>query len=473
MPNPRARGSRRTAQPAEASTGAVTPLTGEFTGKYLVLLPEDCGKSSLEAIKQASGLKTACSAADFTGAAVSMSQAEGAEVLYLDKLNVAVVDSDPSQVGGLESAAASDSKILAVEPERIIYTLGGGLDEQSLQYLRGYKDAVNHLYETLATREGEASLEDEDVMAAMLANTAQFTLGLRATLVNRSRFAGRGIRVAVLDTGFDLNHPDYPGRVVSSQSFINGQAVDDLNGHGTHCIGSALGPQRPVTGVRRYGCAFAAEIFAGKVLSNAGSGGDTGILVGINWAITNKCRVIPMSLGAPVQVGEGPSPIYENVAQRTLRSNPGKLIIAAAGNDSSRPGQIAPVSRPANCPSIMAVAAVDSNFGIAQFSNGRRNPNGGGVDIAGPGVAVFSSAPDPFPASVQPTGPGRPWPPRHHTISGTSMATPHVAGIAAMWLESRGVNTPATALWQLLTGNARRLNLPSRDVGAGLVQAPI
>jgi subtilisin family serine protease len=282
----------------------------------------------------------------------------------------------------------------------------------------------------------------------------------------------------------DLDHPDFVGRVVPAQtrSFIAGQSVNDLNGHGTHCIGTSLGFQQLAGGMRRYGCAFRGEIFVGKVLSNAGSGNDSGILAGINWAITNQCRVISMSLGALVQPGEPFSTVYENVAQRALRSNPGTLIVAAAGNDSRIPGTNnrfdppRPVSRPANCPSIMAVAALNSSLGIASFSNGGINPTGGGVDIAAPGQAVFSSVPVPFPASVQPIHPiARPvaWPESYHTISGTSMACPHVAGIAALWLEARGASTSAQSLWQLLTGNARRLTLPSRDVGAGLVQAPI
>jgi subtilisin family serine protease len=341
--------------------------------------------------------------------------------------------------------------------------LGDPLTAQApFEYLRGYKDAVDHLYAALvgAPADGEA-----EAAAAGFTDNAQFTWGLQATRVSQSRQSGRRIRVAVLDTGFDLNHPDFVGRGVVSQSFIRGQAVDDLNGHGTHCIGTALGPQQPAGGVRRYGCAFRGEIYVGKVLSNQGSGADGGILAGINWALTNRCRVISMSLGAAVGPGESFSRIYEDVAQRALRSNPGTLIVAAAGNESSRPGRIVPVGRPANCPSILAVAALDSNLRIARFSNGGLNPNGGGVDIAGPGVGVFSSAPEP-------ASPGQGWPPRYHTISGTSMATPHVAGIAAMWLEARGASTTAHALWQLLTGNARRLTLPSRDVGAGLVQAP-
>jgi len=454
---------------------------GEVTGKYLVLLRDDGVKEGLQAIKDACGLKELCNAADYGCGAVDMAEADQAEVFLLDKVKVAVVAADPTQLGGLQMAAEEEGgSILAVEPERIMYALTDPLALQfPFEYLRGYRDAVNHLSAQLTA---EASIEVSEITAA-LADTAQFTWGLQATRAHESRFSGRGIRIAVLDTGMDLDHPDFAGRIVPAQtrSFIAGQAVNDLNGHGTHCIGTSLGFRQLAEGSRRYGCAFRGDIFVGKVLSNEGSGSDAGILAGINWAITNQCRVISMSLGAPVRPGETFSTIYENVAQRALRSTPGTLIVAAAGNDSRIPGTNnrfeppRPVGRPANCPSIMAVAAVNSSLGIAPFSNGGINPSGGGVDIAGPGVAVFSSVPVPFPASVQPIHPiTRPvaWPERYHTISGTSMACPHVAGIAAMWLEARGAGTTAQALWQLLTGNARRLTLPSRDVGAGLVQAP-
>ncbi len=104
----------------------------------------------------------------------------------------------------------------------------------------------------------------------------------------------------------------------------------------------------------------------------------------------------------------------------------------------------------------MAVAALDSQLQVAYFSNRGLESNGGHVDIAGPGVNVYSS-----------------WPmqKRYNTISGTSMATPHVAGIAALYAEANP-NASAQALWNLLTQNARRLSLPSTDAGIGLVQAP-
>jgi subtilisin family serine protease len=115
------------------------------------------------------------------------------------------------------------------------------------------------------------------------------------------------------------------------------------------------------------------------------------------------------------------------------------------------------VSHPANCPSILAVAAIDSQFRIANFSNRAINPNGGAVDIAGPGVDVRSTWPMPT---------------RYRTISGTSMATPHVAGIAALIAQTSAALRGA-ALWVRLTNTARNLvPIPVADDGWGLVQAP-
>jgi subtilisin len=466
--------ARRSTTPSSKPTSRAS---GNFTGRYLVLLRDNGVKEGLQAVKNATGLGQVCNSADFASSAVEMTQANQSEVFVLDKLKVAVVDADPTQAIGLRSAAGEEEAILAVEPEQIMYALNARNDSASgpvpLEYLRGYKDAINQLYNSLV---GAPENVGTALANSNFTDNPQFTWGLQATRTHQSRFTGKGIRVAVLDTGFDLSHPDFVGRNVVSQSFIQGEAVDDQNGHGTHCVGTALGAEQPANGSRRYGCAPHAELYVGKVLSNQGSGGDAGILAGINWAIANQCRVISMSLGAPVQPGEPFSRIYENVARRALQADPGMIIVAAAGNESRDPQTGArrrppnPVGRPANCPSILAVAAVDTTMAVAPFSNGGINPEGGGVDIAGPGVAIFSTAPDPA-ATPQPPRFVQ-WPARYHTISGTSMATPHVAGIAAMWLEARGSSTSAQALWQLLTGNALRLALSSQDVGAGLVQAP-
>jgi subtilisin family serine protease len=220
-------------------------------------------------------------------------------------------------------------------------------------------------------------------------------------------------------------------------------------------MGTACGPKAP--GIKpRYGIAYEASMFIGKVLSNQGSGTDGWILAGINWAIANNCPVVSMSLGRKADPGD-PFPVaYEQAAQAGLAR--GTLIVMAAGNESDRAhGIISPVGHPASCPSIMAVGAIDSMFRIANFSNRSINPNGGDVDIAGPGVAVRSSWP---------------MPQRYNTISGTSMATPHVAGIAALFAQSSS-SLRGVTLWKKLTANARNiLTIPVADDGAGLVQAP-
>jgi subtilisin len=370
------------------------------TGRSLVLFDDGAAAAGIDAVQAATGLELATAQALF------------------ELLGVAVVEAPPDR---LAQAGASDA-ILAVEAERVVY---------ALEVTPG------------PIRDAAPAPVDE----------SQATWGLQATKVIDSARTGRGIRVAVLDTGLDEQHPDFAGRAITTRSFVEGEEVQDGHGHGTHCIGTALGPGSPEI-APRYGIASEGEIFAGKVLSNAGSGGDAGILAGIEWAIENGCAVVSMSVGAPTQPGQAFSQVFERVARRA--QDAGTLIVAAAGNESDRPDVINPVAHPANCPSIMAVGAVDAEGAIAPFSNRGIDPGGGEVDIAAPGVAVYSSWPLPT---------------RYRTISGTSMATPHVAGIAALYAEQDATARGAT-LGALLTDGAQRMTLPPQDVGAGLVQAP-
>ncbi len=426
------------------------PTEPQFTGRYLVVLAEGGERAAQKAVAKAAGLKNVASAADFRSSEMSLESVAGADGLVLPEIGVMVVAGERGRAATMEAMEVEG--VEAREPEQVCYATSL-LSERpeivsNLDYVRGFRDGVSELAERILGGSGEAS-SDATVQAW---GEALLTWGLQATRVPTSRLTGRGVRVAVLDTGMDLRHPDFAQRKITSRSFVLGQTVQDGNGHGTHCIGTSCGPKVPGQ-QPRYAIGFEADIFAGKVLSNSGSGGDASILAGINWAVANRCQVISMSLGAPVPVGAPFSPVYEVVGRRALAA--GTLIIAAAGNESNRPGVVNPVGRPANSPSIMAVAALNDALGIAPFSNGGLNQTGGQVDIAGPGVNIHSSYPMPT---------------RYRRLSGTSMATPHVAGCAA--LHSQATGARGSALWQVLTSTARRLALASRDVGSGLVQAP-
>jgi subtilisin family serine protease len=260
----------------------------------------------------------------------------------------------------------------------------------------------------------------------------------------------------VLDTGIDLQHRDMGSRVVegsSAVSFVTGVTVQDVFGHGTHCAGTIAGPKRSVSGLR-YGVAPDVTLLVGKVFNNRARPGasDDDILEGIEWADENGARVVSMSLGSERVPGEPFAEAYEALASHLLtRPANSVLMVAAAGNESQRPFATAPVGNPAACPSIAAVAAVDRRLRIAEFSC-RQMDNIGEVNVSGPGVGVFSST----------TGD------TFETLDGTSMATPHVAGLAALYLEANPALTARQVLDQL---KSRALPLGDvRDFGAGLVR---
>ena len=359
-----------------------------------------------------------------------------------------------------------NSPIKAVKPEkvrRIIPVTTQPTEAASI--VTGRTDPWSFLTSYLRYTAGPVDEAPADIEAVV--NTgfdeSKTTWGLQALNVAASPFSGRGVKVAVLDTGIDFEiggdgnpvfHPDFRGRTITQASFVEGISTGkDDHGHGTHCIGTACGPRQPAV-PPGYGIAFQAHIFAGKVLNPEGKGADGWILDGIEWAINQGCRVISMSLGAARGLDEPFSPDYEDVAQRALKA--GTVIVAAAGNDSGRPFFVEPVSGPADCPSIIAVAALDPQFRVASFSNAGFNPNGGEVNVAAPGVAVFSSF----------LNGG------HARLDGTSMATPHVAGVAALLAEANPTAT-GPELFELLVRSVKTLALAQQDVGGGLIQAPL
>jgi subtilisin len=399
------------------------------TGRFLVTFKEGAADAAVKHLKSKTGMRVA-HAKDFKDQAVNLEEAGDAEAVVFPDIHVALLGGPAAQAHALtaEATIASDDPFHSIDPEYFVF----GTDINASDYMLGVLHTAQMIAKDLGVT-GEALMVPEEEV-----QVAGATWGLVACRVPQSTRDGGGIKVAVLDTGFDLGHPEFAGRSITSQTFV-GQPVQDLHGHGTHTTGTACGPSAPAGPVQRYGIAFKSQIFSGKVLTNSGSGTQAQSLAGINWAVTNKCAVISMSLGAKVPV----QPAYTAAGQAAL--NNGCLIIAAAGN--SGPG---PTEAPGNSPTIMAVGAVDSNLKPASFSCR------GKVDIAGPGVNVFSSWPRPL---------------LHNTISGTSMATPHVSGCAALWAQS-SPGLRGAALRAKLISTAKHLPFAATIVGAGLVQAP-
>ena len=359
------------------------------------------------------------SSRDFRMAAAVPNNFGGADVQYFERFGIAIVRNDGERLSPLVQRGMQERVVSSSRPERI--------------------------YRALVVP------TEANVQVAAAADETSVTWGLEATKAALSNLTGAGIKVAVLDTGFDSSHQDFRGRKIVRKLFASHSSEDDKQGHGTHCIGTACGPLRPVNGPR-YGVAYEAEIYAGKVLGDDGAGTDRSVIAGMDWAFDQGCQIISMSLGAPTQVGDQPNADYEQIGQVCLDG--GTVVIAAAGNESSRPGRIAPVGAPANATTIMAVAAIDKALGVAPFSCGGVNP-GQDVDIAAPGVAILSSLPGS----------------RYGRLSGTSMATPHVSGVAALIAQS-DMKYRGRALWERLLELAGPLSHPARDVGKGLLQAP-
>lgn len=383
-----------------------------YTGRYFMIYLDgrEGAARTKSMLKSSVGLNVA-SITDFSPRDFSEDKIEDADALVYPHFGIVLVSAEEEQIQKIE--AASHGRDFILEPEKIVYV-------------------------------------PDDIPSAL---NVPNTWGLNATRAHESPYTGVNVKVAVLDTGFDLKHPDFTGRRIVSKSFVPNELVDDKHGHGTHCIGTACGNTN--NNGNRYGVAKNSIIYAGKVLSNKGSGAQAWILNGMNWAITEGCRVISMSLGSPVFPGQGYDIAYERAASYALSR--GTIVVAAAGNESYRSrGVYNPVGSPANCPSVLAVAALDSFLKVADFSCRAINP-GQNVDIAAPGVDVYSSWPMPN---------------RYRSISGTSMATPHVAGILALLYEQYPTKSPHFIVSQLLE-MAHRLEENPKDVGQGLSIAPI
>ncbi|MEV5671980.1 S8 family serine peptidase [Streptomyces sp. NPDC052503] len=229
-------------------------------------------------------------------------------------------------------------------------------------------------------------------------------------------FDGKGTTVAVLDTGIDATHPDVKDRVKQSRSFVPGEEVVDGNGHGTHVASTIAGSGAASDGANK-GVAPATDLIVGKVLSNEGSGADSGIIEAMEWAKAEGADVVSMSLGSSIP-DDGGDPMAQAVD--ALSADGGPLFVIAAGNAYGA----GTIGSPGSAASALSVAAVDKQDRRADFSSMGPLVRSYGLkpDLSAPGVDINAAASRSVPGIDG----------MYQSMSGTSMATPHVAGAAAV-----------------------------------------
>jgi len=278
-------------------------------------------------------------------------------------------------------------------------------------------DSVKYLYPEI--KAAAVDLSDDEITALRASGTVRYVepdyivtalspsmpwniRQINADNVQAYNTTGKGIRVAVIDTGIDYTHPDLTGVYAGGYNVLTGTGdpMDD-NGHGTHCAGilAATGSSGGI-----YGTAPGISLYGVKVLSGTGSGRTSDVIQGIFWAKNNSMQVVSMSLGG----SEDSQALHDAVDDASAG---GVLIVAAAGNSGVASGSGDTMGYPAKYDSVLAVAAVNKYNHRAFFSS-----TGSNLGVSAPGVNIKSTIPGAH----------------YATYSGTSMATPHVAGVAAL-----------------------------------------
>ena len=267
-------------------------------------------------------------------------------------------------------------------------------------------------------------------------------------------FDGTGATVAVLDTGIDATHPDVADSIAETRSFVPGEDVtNDVQGHGTHVASTVLGSGAAGDGLYK-GVAPGADLLVGKVLDNEGYGLGSWIIAGMEWGAANA-DIVSMSLGDPT-LNDGTDPLAQ--ALNALSAQTGALFVVAAGN-SYEEGSL---GSPGTADAALTVGAVDDDDVRAAFSSygPRVGDHAIKPDLTAPGVGIVAAR------SQQSGGDG--W---YVSMDGTSMATPHVAGAAAI-LEGAHPELTGEQLKSALVSSAADIDAPAYEVGAGRLDVP-
>ncbi|HVS30546.1 MAG TPA: S8 family serine peptidase [Thermoanaerobaculia bacterium] len=286
------------------------------------------------------------------------------------------------------------------------------IDRTYSSALKGFSARMTEGMARALARDPNVALVEEDGEISLFTTQSNATWGLdridqRALPLSGTytyNNTGSGVRAYIIDTGIHFSHTDFGGRAVSGFDAVDGGSADDCNGHGTHVAGTVGGTT--------WGVAKSATLVAVRVLSCSGSGTTSGVIAGVDWVTANhvKPAVANMSLGG------GASTSLDTAVKNSIAAGVSYAVAAGNGNQGGR-AQDACKYSPARVPEAMTIGATDKTDKKASWSN-----YGNCVDWFAPGVGITSA----WYTSNTATS----------TISGTSMAAPHVAGVAALYLQS-------------------------------------
>ena len=451
--------------PGAAAPAAAAPVTVTLvTGDRVVLRDETGGKRSV-AFEPAEGRDQ-----------INVHQVEIDEELYLfpsdvlpylsdDRLDRALFNIDALVAEGYDDASLDAVPLIATTTggARSLSTLTAADQGEPLESIDGSalsvdKDEASAFWESV-TGAGRSRLAagvqklwlDGKVTADLEHSVAQ----IGAPTAWEAGYDGTGVTVAVLDTGVDAEHPDLAGQVGGEQNFSESDTVQDGFGHGTHVAATIAGTGAGSDGLRK-GVAPGATILSGKVLDDEGSGWESDIIEGMEWAVGADADVVNMSLGGGPTDGTDPLSVSVNQLSDTTDT----LFVVSAGNDG--PGA-STVGTPGTADRALTVGAVDRDESLADFSS--RGPRMGDLaikpDITAPGVDIAA-------ARASGTSMGTPVDALYTRASGTSMAAPHVAGAAAL-LAAQHPTWTGDQLKDGLVSTALPADLTEYEQGGGRV----
>ncbi len=362
---------------------------------------------------------------------VALAEKAGGTVVREMRLINAVVIEHPTQISIAESKLRTLAEVKRVDLDPKINWL-------SMADARGADFALPSASGIMKSIEALKKKQADEPIPAPTVPTGQETPWGIARVKAPAAWAtsrGKGVKVVVIDTGIDMTHPEISGILKGGWNAISTAATfNDDNGHGTHVSGTIAAKDDDLGVV---GVAPGVDLYGVKVLDANGSGTFDDVIAGMLWAVENKMEVANMSLGA----SQGNQALADAV--EAMRKG-GVILIAAAGNSGRAVGY------PAAYPGAIAIAASDSGDKLASFSS-----RGPAVAVIAPGVAVKSTY----------MGGG------YDTLSGTSMATPHVVGLTALYVATHKGATPEQARAALAAASTKLTGVPDIGQGAGLPTA--